>query len=325
VSKICLVGHFTDRPDEGVRNLAYCLGRELAKRHPVLTLSITDPLLWKKVWAFHPDIIHHVTSPTTKGLALATLISWLNPAAKTLVSAPHPAGIFWGPWMIMMKPRLTLVQSILSEKKFQDWGYRTQFLPNGVDIRKFFPVTAEQKIQLRQKYQVPPDKFIILHIASLKRGRNLEVLKTLQSDKRNQVLIIGRTNERRDEVLRLEQEQARCLVRTEYFSNIEEIYALADCYVFPTLDSRYCVETPLSVLEAMSCNLPVITTPFGALPRLFEEGDGFIFARQESDFFSALESIKKSINPVQTREKVLPYSWEKIIKDLEQIYEQITV
>ena len=36
--------------------------------------------------------------------------------------------------------------------------------------------------------------------------------------------------------------------------------------MFSTVDPKACIETPLSVLEALSCNIPVITTKFGSLP-----------------------------------------------------------
>jgi glycosyltransferase involved in cell wall biosynthesis len=320
VIKICLIGHLSGSPDEGVRNLAYCLGRELGKKHQVKTLSISDPFVWKKVRAFRPDIIHYVISPSASGLAISRFLSLLNPSAKTALSAPHPAGLRWVPWLKLMKPGLTLVQSVYSEKKFRDWGFRTHFLPNGVDIRRFVPAAGDKKKSLREKYKVPPDKFIILHMASLVKGRNLEVFKTMQAAPQNQVLIIGRISESRHEGLRRELEASGCLVQVEYFPHIEEIYALSDCYVFPTLDSRCCIETPLSVLEAMSCNLPVIATPFGALPGIFKEGDGFIFSRQDSDFRQAVETIKKGDRPVKTREMVLPYSWERIVEQLEAIY-----
>jgi glycosyltransferase involved in cell wall biosynthesis len=318
--KICLIGHFTNRPDEGVRNLTHYLGRELAKRYQVSTLSISDPLIWKKVWAFRPHILHYVISPGTPGLAVSRFLSLLNPASKTVLSAPHPAGLSWGPWLKLMKPSLTLVQSVASENKFRSWGYRTHFLPNGVDTLRFLPASEGEKRSLRQKYKIPEDKFVILHMASMVKGRKLEVFRTLQSAPQNQVIIIGRESESRHEVLRQELEDSGCLVRVEYFPDIEEIYALSDCYVFPTVDSRFCIETPLSVLEAMSCNLPVISTAFGALPRLFNEGDGFIYARQESDFPQAIEIIKKANTPVNTREMVLPYSWERVADQLEEIY-----
>jgi glycosyltransferase involved in cell wall biosynthesis len=323
--KICLIGHIINCPDEGVVNLARLIGLELAKRNRIIGLNISDPFLFKKVRDFHPDIIHYIISPNTGGLAIARFISWLNPAAKTLVSAPHPAGIRWGPWMHFLKSGTILAQSNASEQKFRDWGFKTHFLPNGVDVTKFVPVDAETKRKLRQKYQVPPEKFVILHVASIKRGRNLQAFKNLRMESLDQVLIVGRIGEKRDEELRRELENCGYQVMIKYFPNIEEIYALSDCYVFTTLDSRYCIETPLSVLEAMSCNLPVITTPFGSLPRIFNEGDGFIFARQESDFQKALDEIKSGKLLIKTREKVLPYSWEKIVGQLVELYEQLSI
>ena len=82
---------------------------------------------------------------------------------------------------------------------------------------------------------------------------------------------------------------------------------------------------PLSVLESMSCNLPVITTKFGALPKVFEEGDGLFFVENEREIFMVLEKIKNTNMKVKTREKVLPYSWENIGKRLEKIYSNLIV
>jgi len=62
----------------------------------------------------------------------------------------------------------------------------------------------------------------------------------------------------------------------EYVPNIEEIYNLADCYVFPTFKRHNCIDMPLSVMEAMACNIPVISTKFGGLPKIFKEGNGLI-------------------------------------------------
>jgi glycosyltransferase involved in cell wall biosynthesis len=77
---------------------------------------------------------------------------------------------------------------------------------------------------------------------------------------------------------------------------------------------------PLSVLEAMSCNLPVVTTRFGALPRAVESGDGVIFVESRDELVKGVESIQDSHTEVNTRDKVLCYSWENIEVRLEEIY-----
>ena len=92
--------------------------------------------------------------------------------------------------------------------------------------------------------------------------------------------------------------------------------------VFPTTSRRYCVEMPLSVLEAMSCNLPVITTRFGALPRAFEAGGGLIFAEGEEALAAGVERVKAGLRP-NTRDKVLPLDWASIVDRLEQAYSDL--
>jgi glycosyltransferase involved in cell wall biosynthesis len=210
------------------------------------------------------------------------------------------------------------------EEFLKSLGYDTTFIPNGVNIEKFIPVTDKTRLALREKYGARKNSFIILHVASVKRKRNLEIMKTLARIGRNlQVIIVGRIGEKRDEGLACELEEAGCLVLTQYFPNIEEIYALSDCYLFPTVDRRACIETPLSVLEAMSCNIPVITTRIGALPRMFDQGNGLFYIEDNNDIGTAIDKIRNGEIVTKTRDMVLPYSWENIAREVTQIYEEL--
>lgn len=321
---IALVGHFPKYPDEGVRILARYLASELAKQNELITVSIPSVASWRRMKGFRPDIIHYILSPTTIGIIVAKLFSIIFPEARTVISAPHPDCVIDSKWMILFRPDVILVQSYQSEKMFRNMGYRTRFLPNGVDVNRFVPVSVEKKEELRERYNVPLDKFVILHIASLKVGRNLEVLKKLQQLRDNiQVVIVGRNSEHRDEYLAQELRQAGCYVWTRYLPHIEEVYSLSDCYIFPTTDRRYAIEMPFSVMEAMACNLPVITTRFGALPRVLCEGDGLFFVENQVDLYEAVEDIESENIETKTRGKVLPYSWENIVKRLVEIYGEL--
>lgn len=319
--KVCLVGHFTDSLYEGVRNVGKYIARELENREiEVKKINVSTISQWKELHDFHPDIIHFVLSPTLSGLIVTKFLSILHFKARTVISAIHPAIPNWK-LLKLLKPNLLLVQSEESEKLFKSIGFQTGFLSNGVDTNKFKPVDLKTKLKLRDKYGISSDKFVILHLASLTRARNLDVFKELQKQEGNKVLLIGRENEDIDKQVVSDLQKAGCTVWIKNFSNIEEIYNLADCYVFPTKDRTAAIETPLSVLEAMSCNLPVITTKFGALPRIFNEGDGFIFVENDEDFFHGIESFKNGGQNVKTHEKVSPYSWGNIAKRLEKIYE----
>lgn len=323
--KICVVGHF-ENIDEGTRIVAKNITKKLIELGiEVRCVDIVSKKTFLEIRRFKPDIIHFILCPTIVGLFASKILSFSWPKAKVVISAVQSA-IPTRKFLSLFKPDLILVQSNESERIYKDLGFRTIYLPNGVDIYKFKPVSKEEKLRLRRRYGLPKDKFIILHLASMKRKRNIEIFKKLKQEFDNiEILLVGRDTEKNiDWKLIRELETAGCMVWIKHFSNIEDIYNSVDCYVFPTIDRTASIETPLSVLEAMACNLPVVTTKFGALPRMFREGDGLFFIEGNEDLFRIIDSIKKKSNMrIRTRKKVLPYSWESIGKKLVGIYENI--
>jgi glycosyltransferase involved in cell wall biosynthesis len=206
---------------------------------------------------------------------------------------------------------------------FQSMGMKTRFFPNGVDITKFKPATEKCKNDLRAKFQIPRQDFVVLHLASLRRERNLDIFKKIQAEEGIQVLILGRENEASDKELLNELREAGCLVWVQHFPHVDQIYNISDCYVFPTVHKKACIETPLSVLEAMACNLPIISTRFGALPTIFNEGSGLFFAENAEQIPRIMLDVKKSNLPIETRDKVFPYSWDNLTQDLIGIYKDL--
>ena len=322
--RICLLGEYSGELDEGMRKVSFHFGEELLKYHDVLTLDLGEVFtkgFWKEIKNFKPKIIHYIHGPSIKSFILLKIVSLYCRDAKTVMSAMHPVFSFLSKWFIpLFKPDVILVQSYETEGMFKKLGCKTEFMPCGVDVERFTPVLPKTKEQLRDKYGVKKDKFVIVHIGSIKEGRNVRLMEKLQKEN-HQVIIIGAISTGIDKNLAQKLKKSGCLVWVKYFENIEEIYALSDCYLFPTppLNKINSIETPLSVSEAMSCNLPVLTTRFGALPRVFKEGDGLFFVENERDIFIVLEKIKRGMK-VKTREKVLSCSWESIGKNLEEIY-----
>ena len=323
--KVCLIGEFSGNLDEGMRIAAFHLAAELSRNHRVLPLDARDAFskgFWKRIRSFEPQVIHYVPGPSLKSFVLVKIVSLSHRKTKIVMSAMHPGlSGFSQTFIPLLKPDFILTVSHEDEKMFQGLGCKTQFLAPGVDTGKFVPAAKETKDSLRRRYGLSTGAFLILHVGSIKERRKLQILGGMQENA-NQVLIIGSTSTRVEQKVKSELEERRCLVWTEYFSHIEEIYALADCYIFPTTDKTASIALPLSVLEAMACNLPVISTRFGALPEVFGEGDGLIFADDEQAFWQGLETIKDGVE-IRNRERALPFSWASIANKLEEIYTEI--
>lgn len=324
--KVCLIGEYSGHLDEGMRILSSRLAEYLSKENDVKTLDVRDVYrrrFWRDIRSFAPQIIHYIHGPTLASLAMIKILGMYSRNAKTVVSATHPhlpprtRGL-----VRMFKPNLVLAQSQETERMFIRHGCRTTFLPLGVDTDRFKPASPGVKLELRQKYGVEKDKFIVLHVGSVVRGRNISVLGEIQGND-TQVIIVGSTSTIVHQDVLQPLTERNCLLWRTYFEHIEELYWLSDCYVFPTRNPLSAIELPLSVLEAMACNLPVISTPFGALPRLFQPGEGLFFAESDRDFAELVRSVKAGTTEVKTREKVLPYSWENMVTRLEELYRDV--
>ncbi|HEY76491.1 MAG TPA: glycosyltransferase family 4 protein [Thermoflexia bacterium] len=323
--RVCLVGHHLQSPYEGVRSVTYYLGKELAKHHVVVKVCIDDISEWPKVAYHRPHIIHLLLGPASVWSFVATkIISNLYRPAKTILSALQPRLPHVTRWARLLKPDLVVVQSRDAERSFSAAGCKAVLIPNGVDLHKYTPISPKRKQQLRCKYGIPSDKFVILHVGSIKRGRNVTILGPLQGRGR-QVLLVGRPGEAADTEILESLRKLGCKVWTRYFTALEEIYGLSDCYVFPCTSRHNSIDLPLSVLEAMSCNLPVVTTRFGGLPDFFTEGEGLIYVEDEESLLERTAAMSRGAEPVATRQKVLAYSWQRIAERFGELYEELTL
>lgn len=336
--RICLLANYSGPLDEGMKKTAFYLHKELSNCHEVKLVKIGGVFSlnpWKGVKRFRPHIIHYIPGPSILSFMIMKVLGSFC-RAKTVISATHPAfygrqGLGYGPYYALssllqifiplLKPDRLLVQSLEVAAMFRKLGCHIEFLPSGVDIEKFILVSPERKQELRQKYGLSQEKFIILHCGSFRKWRNVQVLTQLQRDD-TQVIVVGNSTKVEKDIYR-ELQRNNCLAWKDYVENIEEIYQLADCYVFPTLDKRGSIDLPLSVLEAMACNLPVVSTSFGALPRVFKSGDGFIFAETEEELLRAIDKVRDGDLPARTRQMVLPFSWQNITERLEEIYQDL--
>ncbi len=188
---------------------------------------------------------------------------------------------------------------------------RVKYIKTGVDTEKFCPVTLEEKNRLRIKYNIDPAKKVVLHVGHMKDGRNVNKLLNIPED--YQVLLVVSSVTEKDAALEKKLSyKSNITIISDYIANIEELYQLSDLYFFPVTEAANCIDIPLSVLEAASCNIPVATTPYGEIKELIDKKG---FYRIESFESSALDSLFSTIlsssKECDIRKWVLEYDWEE--------------
>lgn len=155
---------------------------------------------------------------------------------------------------------------------------RVHQIPNGVDVEYFRPPTPAERQTARDRLHLPPGPIVlysgrlVTHKGVPQLVRAWEALK--QDGALGTLLIVGEGGADMHNC----EEELRSVVRergmegivrfTGPVRNVRDYLHAADVFVFPTLDDSF----GLSLVEAMACALPVITTPMGGIRDFLVDG-----------------------------------------------------
>lgn len=312
--------------DEGYKNFAYHLLAEAGRLPHVLRIGCGDSgvideqvapskllasaALRKAVRGFEPDVIVYlpVSSITPASFVRSRMLKRHGGGVPVAMVGLQPRRT--GSISRLFAPDTVFVQSEAGRASLEKAGIKAGIVRAGVDSERFRPADKNEKAVLREKYGIPADACVALHVGHINERRNLRIFAGLEG-----VLpvIIGSSSTDTDRSLALWLKEQGVIVIDGFVESVEEIYRLSDVYVFPVQDYAAAVEMPLSVLEAMSCNLPVVTTKFGGLRDAFDEGDGLFYVDNAGQIREKSAEIIKGVE-ANTRSRVKEYSWSGIFE-----------
>jgi len=320
-----MVGYFEPQPTEGIRIVCHNLAEAISCRGwDVKRIDarrvITDPRAVRSL-VRGVQIVHYVGGPNSSLiLPMLRILGSLSRSQGVLLSALQLTMAEIPSWCRHALPDIVLVQSQTTENAFKSLGATTHFLPNGVDIRRFRPPRDGEKVRLKHDFGLDPKKPTLLFVGAIEERRGIDQLLELPLPGWN-ALVVGRPSTPSDSSLLRELRRRNCVVIDSRMDDIENVYRASDVFVFPVRCPRASMEMPLSVLEAMASELFVITTPFGALPRLFPPDDSF---RYWTDRFSLSEVLPDASDLAQrarNRRKVTGLTWELLSEKVTGLYE----
>lgn len=126
----------------------------------------------------------------------------------------------------------------------------------GINAKKFSPVSREDASNLKEKYGFDKVKPLVVHVGHCSAGRGLEDFCCLDAQKFERMVVVSGMFESQEIVYALNE--AGVKLHIGFISDINEIYQMADVYLFPTRSTEFVISIPLSVLEALSCGTPVV-------------------------------------------------------------------
>ena len=190
---------------------------------------------------------------------------------------------------------------------------------NGVDVNLFKP--SENKKGLREKYNLPIDKKIVLFSASgfKEKRKGIDyVIKTAERLENNNVLFLG--------VGGGQIPQRNNIHNFGYVSDrktMSELCALSDLYIFPS----FAEIMPLAPLEAMASGLPVIAFRIGPMKEIITENEGVLVNIGDSKALTqavklilANDKLREEM-AYNARERVVNnFSLKKMLKNYENLY-----
>jgi len=216
-------------------------------------------------------------------------------------------------------------------------SYQAKFktLPNGVDVEKFKP--SAKSFSLIEKYNLDGKKIILfvgaLDSAHYFKGVNY-LIKAIEMLKREdfKLIIVGDGDLKpvyQDMVESFNLNDQ--VIFTGYIpdESLVKYYNLADIFVLPSIDQSEAFGMVL--LEAMSCAKPVIASDLPGVREVINKNiSGCLFKPKQADQLALrLNELLNSPEECRRygeagRERVeANYSWVKIVKELEEMYNNI--
>jgi glycosyltransferase involved in cell wall biosynthesis len=152
-------------------------------------------------------------------------------------------------------------------------------IPNCVDTSRFAPVGGDEKLSIRRKLGIPPDARVVTYTGRLVSYKGLPLLLRVWQDLCGhhagiRLVLVGTGGldiHNCEEELRTfvdRHRMERSVTFTGGVENVPEYLQASDIFAFPTENDAF----PSSLVEAMACRLPVVTTPVGAIPEIVQDG-----------------------------------------------------
>jgi N-acetyl-alpha-D-glucosaminyl L-malate synthase BshA len=209
---------------------------------------------------------------------------------------------------------------------------RIRTIHNGVDPSRFEGIAHAEAARFRSAFRVGADEIVLSQISRISKVKGqfdlLHALKLLPPDLPYRCLIVGEGKERaRLERLAESLGLSRKVTFCGYQSNIPVVLAASDVMLLPSHREGL----PLSIIEAMLSNVPVIAANAGGVPEIITHGkDGLLFPAGDIPALARLimqmvrdTSLRQQLAQAGRRTAIERFLVGRMIDETEAYYQRI--
>ena len=210
---------------------------------------------------------------------------------------------------------------------FKEWGVKPNklvYIPNGVDIKKF----SSGKSKFENKFK---NHKVILYFGRLHYQKNVDLLirsfKSIKEKVEKVKLVIVGTGNDFDKLKKMSLDD-QDIIMTGFVSDEDLVNYLrvADVVVFPSRGEN----ASFTLMEAMACELPVISSDVGNAKKILGEDRGVLLKRYTEEEIAEIcidilnnEKKAKKIGKDARKYVEKHHSWENISKKTQELYKEV--
>ena len=223
---------------------------------------------------------------------------------------------------------VTAVSEDLKEDTYQHFDVLSEIevIPNFIDLNRF----KKQKKDHFKTAICPEDEKLIVHTSNFRKVKRVEDVVKIFHNIRKQIkaklLLVGDGPERTHiEALCRELETCGDVRFLGKLEAVEEVLSVADLFIMPSEKESF----GLAALEAMACQVPVISSNTGGIPELMVDGKTGFMSRvgdvdkMSRDALKILDDENLSYFKSEALKRALDFDIEKILPKYEQYYQLI--
>lgn len=198
----------------------------------------------------------------------------------------------------------------------------------GVDLSRFERRNdSERNLSLRMALGIPEDAYVLLSVGELNKNKNHKVvINAIKKIQRKDVYyVICGTGNKREYLQSLVNKYGlqNRVIMPGFRTDVSEFYKMADFFVFPSLREGI----PGAVMEAVATGVTVMASDIRGIRDIITDPD-YRFSPTDADELSKKIERTFSCDNRDNQEKnysiLSPYSFNNVVKELEEIYEGIS-